>query len=52
MMIEMKAKGEHQNVTISVEVDEDCTRDEISKVFVAFLKAMTYHTQDIEEELD
>ena len=47
----MKAKGENQNVQLIVEVDGDCLRDDIVKVFVAFLKAMTYHTKDLEEEL-
>jgi len=51
MVIEMKAKGEDQNIQLIVEVDEHCHRNDILKVFIAFLEAMTYHTTDIKEEL-
>ncbi len=57
MLIEMSAKGaelnngEDQNVKLSVEVPDHCSRDEIVNVFVAFLKATKYYTQDIEEDL-
>lgn len=47
----MSARGEEQYVKLNVEVPDHCGRDEIVNVFVAFLKAMTYHTQDIEEDL-
>lgn len=50
--IELNSSGPDGKISIIYETELSVDLDQLNALYIAFLKAMTYHISDIEEKLE